>query len=350
MAVTKFIAKIWEARLLSNFHKISVTSLISTKPTEIKGNTIVFGNVGNVDVKDYSGTVDYEELDIPDIELVMDQKKYWAFKVGDVDKVQAAGDLIDPHMAEAAATLGEKTDAYSFSVMATDASTKLGNKAVTAANAYDLVVDMATALNKKKVPKTDRFCIVDSDYLGLLSKDDRFTKTPTVLENGVVEGQKIAGFQMVSSEELPRVNGRTRIIGMQRLGLGFGKQLNETEALRLESSFADGIRGLCVFGGKSLKADCVVTANVAMGSIPVTGVSLNKAEMSIAVGATDVLVATAIPANATNQAVTYESSAVLKATVDENGVVTGVAAGTAIITVTTIDGAKTAVCNVTVTA
>lgn len=350
MSVSKFIPKIWEARLLSNFHKLSAIKLISTKPTEIRGNTIVFGNVGNVAVKDYEGSVDYEELDIPDVELEMDQKKYWAFRVSDIDKVQAAGELIDPHMNEAAAGLDEVTAGYCFKSMALGAATKLGNKAVTAANAYDLIVDMATALNKKKVPKTDRFCIIDSDYLGLLSKDDRFTKTPTVLENGVVEGQRIAGFQIISSEELPKVNGRTQIIGMQRLGLGFGEQLNKTEAMRLESAFADGVRGLCVYGAKPLKADCVVTANVALGSIPVTGISLNKAVMTLAVGGTDVLVATAIPANATNQEVTYASSAAAKATVDQNGVVTGVAAGEATITVTTADGNKTAICTVTVTA
>ena len=55
------------------------------------------------------------------------------------------------------------------------------------------------------------------------------------------------------------------------------------------------------------------------------------------------------PADATNKKVTWKSSNAAVATVDAAGKVTGVKAGEATITVTTEDGAKTAVCKVTVT-
>ena len=60
------------------------------------------------------------------------------------------------------------------------------------------------------------------------------------------------------------------------------------------------------------------------------------------------LTATVAPDNATNKAVTWSTSDPAKATV-ANGVVTAVAAGSAIITVTTKDGGKSDVCSVTVT-
>ncbi len=82
----------------------------------------------------------------------------------------------------------------------------------------------------------------------------------------------------------------------------------------------------------------------------VIGVSLNKTSTTIAVGNTEVLSATITPADATNQNVTWSSSDEIVATVDENGVVTAVADGTATITVTTADGGYTAQCSVTVTA
>jgi uncharacterized protein YjdB len=66
------------------------------------------------------------------------------------------------------------------------------------------------------------------------------------------------------------------------------------------------------------------------------------------VGDTVTLTATVIPSTATNKAVTWSSSAEGVATV-ENGVVTGVSAGSATITVTTVDGGKTDTCAVTVT-
>lgn len=82
--------------------------------------------------------------------------------------------------------------------------------------------------------------------------------------------------------------------------------------------------------------------------ISVTGVELNKTELSLIEGNTETLIATVAPTDATNQEVTWKSNNPAVATVDENGVVTAVAVGSATITVTTVDGSFTAICTVTV--
>lgn len=98
-------------------------------------------------------------------------------------------------------------------------------------------------------------------------------------------------------------------------------------------------------------ATCTVTVpDPSAAPVAVTGVSLNKTSTSLTVGATETLTATVAPANATNQAVTWSSNNTAVASVDQNGKVTAVAAGTATITVTTQDGNKTATCTVTVSA
>ena len=83
-------------------------------------------------------------------------------------------------------------------------------------------------------------------------------------------------------------------------------------------------------------------------SVPVTGVTLNKTALSLTVGGTETLTATIAPNNATNKNVTWYSSNSAVATVDQNGNVEAVGAGTANITVTTEDGSFTATCAVTV--
>ncbi len=98
-------------------------------------------------------------------------------------------------------------------------------------------------------------------------------------------------------------------------------------------------------GGKT--ATCKVTVKTA--TIAVTGVTLNKATLSLIAGASETLTATVAPADATNKKVTWKSSNAAVATVDAAGKVTAVKAGEATITVTTEDGAKTAACKVTVT-
>jgi len=85
-------------------------------------------------------------------------------------------------------------------------------------------------------------------------------------------------------------------------------------------------------------------------AVPVLGVALDKTSMNLTAGSTGTLTATINPTDAANKSLTWTSDNEAVATVDENGKVTAVAEGTAHITAKTVDGEKTAVCAVTVTA
>ena len=85
-------------------------------------------------------------------------------------------------------------------------------------------------------------------------------------------------------------------------------------------------------------------------TVAVSGVTLNKTTLALETGASETLIATVVPSNATNKAVLWSSNNGAVALVDNaTGTVTAVAAGVATITVITADGGKTATCNVTVT-
>ena len=83
--------------------------------------------------------------------------------------------------------------------------------------------------------------------------------------------------------------------------------------------------------------------------VAVTGVTLSHSELTVERKGTAQLTAAVEPANAANQKVTWRSGAPAVAQVNRSGLVTGVAEGTALITVTTDDGAFMAKCTVTVT-
>lgn len=97
-------------------------------------------------------------------------------------------------------------------------------------------------------------------------------------------------------------------------------------------------------GGKT--ATCAVTVT----PMSVTGVSLNKNSLTMYENDSETLIATVTPSNATNKSVSWSSSNPAVANVNAVGHVSALAAGSAVITVTTDDGGKTATCSVTVKA
>ena len=252
MSVTNFIPVLWESRLLAKFHERSITDLITTAPTKVEGNKIIFNHVSDVSIKQYAGTVSFEDLTTSKVELPLDHKNYWAFKVDDVDAVQAAGDLIDPHVQEAGYGLQEATDKYVLDEALKTENTVTKNEL----KAYDIIVKCNTLLNKKKVPKADRFAVINAEVLEELNLDARFTANYTILENGIIEGGDINGTKLIFSEELNE--GNYAIVALHKSAIGYGKQLEETEAMRLQNSFADGVRGLQVDGVKTLRPDAIV--------------------------------------------------------------------------------------------
>lgn len=82
--------------------------------------------------------------------------------------------------------------------------------------------------------------------------------------------------------------------------------------------------------------------------LAVASVKLSQNNLSITIGESHQLDATINPSTAADKSITWSSNNSEVATVDNNGKVTAISEGRAIITVTTIDGGKTASCIVTV--
>ena len=111
------------------------------------------------------------------------------------------------------------------------------------------------------------------------------------------------------------------------------------------SALSEGTAAITVSaGGKN--ATCQVT--VIRRVIPVSSVSVNPASLSMTEGETSVLSATVLPADASDPSVSWSSSDEAVATVSSTGEVTAIRAGVATVTVTSADGEKSAICDVTV--
>lgn len=273
MAVTTFIPELWSARLLYALEKAHVATNLVNRNYEGEisnhGDTVHINTIGAITVKSYTKNTDIdapETLTTTDQSLVIDQAKYFNFQVDDVDKVQAAGELVDTAMGRAAYALADVSDAYLFGVIAAGAAAgnTIGSAAapvaITASNVYENIVKLKTKLDKANVPNTGRTIVVPPDVHSLLLLDDRFAKsTATAGQEALINGLvgRIAGFDVYMSNNVKTGTGTDtgktpyfEITAQITDATTYAEQIIKTEAYRMESRFADAVKGLHVYGAK----------------------------------------------------------------------------------------------------
>lgn len=260
MAVSTFIPELWSARLLHALDKAHVATNLVNRDYEgeiaQRGDTVHINSIVNPTIRSYTaGTaITVEDLDTDDQTLVINQAKYFAFNIEDIDKAQAGGDLVDVAMARAAYGLADAADAYLLGVMAAgaDSANVIDSTALTEANIYAQIVQLRMLLDKANVPTADRGIIVPPEAYALLLQDSRFTSVTATAENAVVNGLvgRVAGFDVYESNNLPVSTSVTSIIAGVPTATTYAEQINSVEAMRQEGQFADLLRGLHLYGAK----------------------------------------------------------------------------------------------------
>lgn len=276
MAVTSFIPELWSARLLYNLEKNHVATNLVNRDYEGEirnaGDTVHINTLGPVAVRTYAQGTDlsYDALATTDQQLTIDQQKYFAFNIDDVDKAQAAGDLMDTAMARASYSLADVADAFLFGKIAAGGSSDnyVGSAgspiALTKDNIYQYIVALRTALDKKNVPNVGRTIAIPPEAYALLLQDARFTSVSGVaqgvIENGLVG--RVAGFDIYMSNNTVRTSAATpvhSITAQVKDATTYAEQILKTEALRPEASFSDAVRGLHVYGAKVTRPEEIAT-------------------------------------------------------------------------------------------
>lgn len=290
MAITNFIPKLWDAAIQLPYENALVfgqPSVVNRKyegTIRQQGDTVNITTIGDPTIKTYDKGADITVEDLTDgtLKLVIDQGDYFAFRVNDVDAVQAAGDFRSPATQRAAYGLKDKVDKYIAGLFKLTAANggpatanTLGNVSVIdgtgtgkpgtgQTTAFNVLVNLGKALNKQSVPTDGRYAIVPPEFLAALLQDPRFTRvdasgTSEGLRNGIVG--RAVGFDILLSNNVPVASTRSLICAGVPGALSFASQLTETEALRSQGRFADIVRGLNVYGAKILRPEGLATAN-----------------------------------------------------------------------------------------
>jgi hypothetical protein len=214
-----------------------------------------------------STTITPEQLTDAQRALLIDQAKYFAFEVDDVDMRQArnGGALMSAAAAEAAYALRDVADQYVAGLYTGAASANaLGTVSVTtAALAYTQLRRLKVKLDEANVPQEGRYAVVPAWYHGLLLEDDRFVRvdasgTGEGLRNGQVG--RALGFDILMSNNAPLVTGDDyAVMAGHPSAITYAEQIVKTEAYRPDDSFSDAIKGLHLYGAKLVRPDAIAT-------------------------------------------------------------------------------------------
>lgn len=265
MAITTFIPELWSARLLYALEKSHIaTNLVNRNYEGIitqQGDTVHINSIGAITVSNYTRNTDMADpqvLTTTDQILEISQAKAFNFTIDDVDKAQAAGDTMDTAMERAAYALNDVSDAYLLGVIAAGVDT--GNiigassaVALTAANVYENIVKLRTVLDKANVPVSGRSVVVPPEVYALLLLDDRFLKvSDSVSTDTLLNGQvgRVAGFDVFMSNNVVVSESTFTVTAQIPYATTYAEQIVSTEAYRMEKRFADGVKGLHVYGAK----------------------------------------------------------------------------------------------------
>lgn len=275
MAITNFIPELWAASMLEQWNATNVWAGLTNREYEgilARGNKVHITGVVPPTVKDYktgvSGarTTEAEAISDTTIDLVVDQEKSTDFYVDDIDRAQAAGSLAS-YTTAAGYAMAEDTDKFIANLAVTGGTPLTGDAPTTGDDAFDLVRDARKQLNKANVPSDGRILVCNAEFEGLLlGADSKLTQAQAVgdspsagLRNATIGN--LLGASVITSNHLPATDSPQFVLFSIR-ALAFVSQIDQVEAMRAQSKFADRLRALHVYGGKVIRPEGIAVFNV----------------------------------------------------------------------------------------
>jgi hypothetical protein len=224
-----------------------------------------------INVNDYTvdgTTLSYQTTGENYIDMVVDQQKYTAFKIDDIDRAQTDLGVMEANAERAAIAMRNTVDTFLQSTMAAGAHADniIGGagsgsvKLVTPENVYDLFNDMFTRLEEANADSLGGtpFALVPPSVMGVIRKSPELKSQTAAGDEVIRKGFRgmFAQFMLKESTNIPYNQAGTgtepyfNIIYGYKTATQFVMQIMQDEDLTLQTTFAEANRKLAVYGGK----------------------------------------------------------------------------------------------------
>ena len=255
-----FIPEVFSKKLQAKFYAQTVLSEVTTNEYEGEisglGNKVNIRSVPAVTVADYTGSLSYADVTSSTIELNIDKAKSYAFKVDDILREQADIDFMNEASKDAAQNMKIEIEQDVFANVAASSSLTDVNATpsnITTSNVLGFILEAGENLDVNNIPEEDRFMIINPAVASVLKQSELRQAYLTgdavsPLRNGFIG--MVDRFKIYVSNNLSTTSGVSSGLYGHPKAIAYASQFTNTESVRLESSFGDGVRGLAVYGYK----------------------------------------------------------------------------------------------------
>lgn len=277
MAYSNFIPSVWAETINRELERQCVfagdCNRIYEGEISRKGDSVHILGVGKPTIKSIeranaSGEIDAaEEIEDTSTILTVNQIRYFNYKVGDIDKAQAVGGLMDALSKETSEGLANEMDRYIANMVLDSAVEKLTSEdtLITSANVLSTLDDAIEKLQENDVNFSGGVVITVSPRFYKLFKQayvGKDTDNSAMLENGKVAMYGNVTVKLSNNVAKSNSGATDNIMIRTKRAIAFVNPLTHTEAYRPEKSFADAVKGFALFDGKVVRPKEIININV----------------------------------------------------------------------------------------
>jgi hypothetical protein len=283
MAYQNFIPTVWNEAIDRELERLCVFAEDCNRKYEgkvkEKGESVKILGVGkptikSIAFKDKNKNIDdAEEIEDTSIIMQINQIRYFNYKVGDIDKAQAVGGVMEALQAETSEGLANEVDTYIAGMANKEEAVKLyatapkcvaGTAGTGEINVLKALRDARKYLTKNDVKQNTKIvATVDADFEDLFVEayTDKNTNNSDNLKNGAI-GMYHKMLIKSSNNVATDKSGNSLIMVRTQRAIAYVKALTHTEAYRPEKGFADAVKGFILFDAKIVRPKEMVVINV----------------------------------------------------------------------------------------
>ena len=235
----------WEGEISQQGDKVKIIT-----PAEVSVSTLT------------SDSITYSSLTPTSQELVINQKKFFAFKIDDVAKAQTNADIMEAHLNNAKKAIEVVQDSYILGLHADVPSenivgTTASPVSLSKTTIYENFVNLALKLKNADAVRAGirPWVVINPTIESYLLQSSEFISAYNVADTTLREGAigRIAGMDVLVSTNLTAVDGKYYVLAGTNEAITFASQLAKIESLRDKDSFSDLVRGLYLYGAKTVQ-------------------------------------------------------------------------------------------------